>query len=225
MTCNPSLEFSVGGTLADGKVIDSDITNANLKGDITADAATWQQIAEGVAPHIPPPVIDPTAVANVFRDSLGNPLLPGVKLVMSQELAAAVLLAVASVYKNKDNLPLSPGTQLLSASEIEDAIQLAICNLPSMEGAKITAFQWNVDKTTLTITETDDGGPHLWPVDFTDFVKTTDEVPGPAPDDDVGFALPAKVYGARTALLGEPATFLKKKIGSVNYLLPLYALP
>jgi hypothetical protein len=150
MPCEP-VEFVNGATLANATILNSEITNSHLtaptvSGGISADALTLEQLADDIAPFLPAPALDTSAVAAVFKDCTnGNPLTAGQQIVTCIEFAARLAEVKAEAeaafelfkqtienlvkaetilgqLKSCGDLPLTPGTNVPTCDEMTHAI-------------------------------------------------------------------------------------------------------
>jgi hypothetical protein len=128
----------------------------------------------GIAPLLPAAVFDPALVAAVFKDSLGNSLVPDAVVMLQHDLDDATLPAkIAAVFNNKDGNPLSPGTELYSVQDVKDYVAACLCDFQAGETIKNVTMDWGTKELTIEV-EQSDGSTRDESVSLSNFVVSAD---------------------------------------------------
>jgi hypothetical protein len=200
--------------------------------DLVPDAklATCENLETYVAEHV-----NPDAILSNLKSGGGLGLVSGTRVPTYDEMTAAVALAtepskVAATFKNDEGNPLSPGTQLLGKEQVETLIRLAVCegcgdgSDSGTGGMAVTAFQFDANRTTLTLTESDGKSTVSWPVDFTAYAKQP-TLAVTVPTTTQNPVIPETMFGSRSVVLGGPEYFVTMRVGGLRLLVPAYVDP
>jgi hypothetical protein len=164
--------------------------------------------------------LTPDVFAGALHDSTNDlPLVAETQVVTKDDLDALLIPAVADVFRNSEGLALPPGTWLMSAQEVQDYVAKTICD--GCGDAGLSELLWDPDEKLLTArSENMSGEIKEVSVVLTGLAEAP--VPGPAPAEASGVALPSVVVGARTQLLGRPDLWIRFRIGADEGVVPWY---
>jgi hypothetical protein len=161
--------------------------------------------------------LTPAVFAGSLNDSTNdNPLAPGTQVVTKDDLAASITNAVAGVFRNGEGQPLSPGTKILSADDVAEFVAKTICE--GCGGSGVTGLTWDPVNRVLTV-KSENGESQ---VTLSGLAK--EPVAGTAPAEAPGTALPSRVLGSRTMLVGAPTMWVKISVGGVDGAVPWYQI-
>jgi hypothetical protein len=88
----------------------------------------------------------------------------------------------------------------------------------------VTAFQFDANHTTLTLTESDGKTSVAWPVDFSAYARQP-TLAVTVPTTSQSPAIPETMFGSRAVVLGGPEYFVTMRVGGLRLLIPAYIDP